>query len=161
MGQGGKSDGGVGDRIGQEFLKYWEDREVPGSYWVATANGLDNLLHWSGGALINRFDAVFFLDMPTKAECMGIAKIWSEKLDVDIPKKFDFEGWTGRDIKKLANTMSMMGVCADKAAKFVIPTAQALGPRLGEIKKKAANVCIPASASEIVPQGVRKIKIAK
>jgi len=160
MGQGGKSDGGIGDRIGQEFLKYWEDRETPGSYWVATANGLDTLLDWSGGALISRFDAVFFLDMPTKAECKGIARIWSEKLDVDIPSNFDFEGWTGRDIKKLANTMDMMGVCADKASKFVISTAQALGPRLGEIKKKAANVCIPASASEIVKPGMRRVKLA-
>ena len=161
MGQGGKSDGGVGDRIGQEFLKYWEDRKTPGSYWVATANGLDTLLDWSGGALISRFDAVFFLDMPTKSECKGISRIWSEKLNVDIPGNFDFEGWTGRDIKKLANTMDMMGVCAEKAAKFVIPTAQALGPRLGEIKKKAANVCIPASAAEIISPSIRKIKVEK
>jgi hypothetical protein len=153
-------DSGVGDRIGQEFLKYWEDREIPGSYWVATANGLDTMLDWSGGALISRFDAVFFLDMPTRDECKGIAKIWSEKLNVDVPDNFDFDGWTGRDIKKLANTMDMMGTCAEKAAKFVIPTSQALGPaRLKAIKKKAQNVCIPASASEAIRPTARKVKV--
>jgi len=79
---------------------------------------------------------------------------------VDIPGNFDFNGWTGRDIKKLANTMSMMKVCAEKAAKFVIPTAKALGPRLGEIKKKAESVCIPASAGDPVKVGAkRKIKL--
>ena len=164
MEDGSKSDGGVKARQGQELLKYLEDRPYGKDYWTGTCNGLDTIINFSGGAFLDRFDAVFFLDMPSQKECQGIARIWSEKENVDIPENFDFEGWTGRNIKKLAKTMSMMECDAEKASTFVIPTAQALGPRVDDIRKKAMNVCIPASASEPVKMGVpavRKIKVAK
>jgi len=159
MESSGQTDGGVNNRVGQFFLKYWEDRE-PGAYYVGTTNELEPFLEWSGGAMMSRFDAIFFLDMPTPSECKGIAKIWSEKVGVDIPGNLDFDGWTGRDIKKLAHTMDMMGVCAEKALSFIVPTAKRLGTGMAAIRKQAQNVCIPASKSEIA-YSVRKIKVAK
>jgi len=160
MGEGGKSDGGVGDRIGQELLKHMEDR-LGEAYYSMTCNDLEPILSWSGGALASRADAIFFLDMPTKEECKGIARIWSEKKNVDIPGNFDFEGWTGRDIKKLARIMKMKDICADKAKEFVVPTAQMQGARLAELQKKAQNVCLSASKVEKVSPSIRKIKVAK
>ena len=161
MDTAGKSDGGVNNRVGKHFLKYWEDREPGTCYFIGTTNELEPFLEFSSGAMLSRFDAVFFLDMPTQAECQGIAKIWSEKMDVDIPKNFNFEGWTGRDIKKLAKTMKMMKTCADKAKDFIVPTAQRLGAGMADIRKKAATVCRPASDIATVTPGIRKIKMGR
>jgi len=160
MGEGGKSDGGVGDRIGLELLRYLEDHQGE-SYWGATCNDLEPILQWSSGALASRFDNIYFLDMPSQRECEGIARIWSEKKNVDIPAKFDFEGWTGRDIKKLARMMKMLNCDAEKASRSVIPTAQLMGGRLDEIRKKFQKVCLSASRVDTVAPGVRKIKVAK
>jgi len=160
MGEGGKSDGGVADRIGQELLKNMEDR-LGEAYFSMTCNDIEPILTWSNGALASRTDAIFFLDMPTKDECKGIARIWSEKKNVDIPGNFNFEGWTGRDIKKLARIMKMKGVCADKAKEFVVPTAQMMGSKLDILRKKAQNVCLMASKVDKVGPSIRKIKVTK
>jgi hypothetical protein len=160
VGTGGQSDGGIGDRIGMALLQYMEDHQGE-AYFGMTCNDIEPILSWSSGALASRADAIFFLDMPTKEECQGIARIWSEKKNVDIPKHFNFEGWTGRDIKKLARTMSMMECDAEKASEFIVPTAQMLGPRLDKIRQKAQNVCLSASKVETVAPSVRKIKLAR
>uniref|UniRef100_A0A6H1ZAL6 Uncharacterized AAA domain-containing protein ycf46 n=1 Tax=viral metagenome TaxID=1070528 RepID=A0A6H1ZAL6_9ZZZZ len=155
---GADTDGGVGNRIMQTWMTYMEDRP-PGSYWVCTCNSLETILTWSGGALLRRFDCVFFIDMPTQAECAGIARIWGEKKGVEIPGDYDFDGFTGADIKKLATNMSMLKCDVDKARQFMIPTSQAIGDKVAEIRKKARGVCIWASKEQESISVKRRIKV--
>jgi SpoVK/Ycf46/Vps4 family AAA+-type ATPase len=145
---GADSDGGAGLRILGRLLRYFADRKPGGPYWIFTANSLTDILTVSGGAMVRRFDAMFFLDMPTAKERAAIIKIWNSKKGVDIPAGFDTAGFTGADIAKLAAQMKMLNVSADQARKYVIPTAQALGPRIDEIRKAARTTCIPASNPE-------------
>lgn len=169
-----ETDGGVGQRILGEFLTYMEDKPRGGSYWICTCNSLDDVMHLSGGALMRRFDAIFFVDMPTQEEARGIAKIWGKKEGVEIPDTFDFTGYTGADIAKLATQMSMFSmsrgekVSAEEAARFVIPYGKANGEELERIREKARGVCIWATQQEkgnekgdnenVVPMG-RKVKM--
>ena len=134
-----ETEGGVGQRILQKFLTYMEDRAPGGGYWICTCNNLDDVLSLSGGALVRRFDAIFFVDMPSVEECKGIAKIWSEKMSVEIPEDYDFDGFTGADIAKLARNMAMLGCDADKARQFLIPSSQSIGSKIAEIRKKAKD----------------------
>ena len=76
---GANTDGGVGSRIMQAWLRYMQDKEPGGSYWVCTSNSLDTICNWSGGAILRRLEGKYFIDMPTKDDCRGIAKIWSKK----------------------------------------------------------------------------------
>lgn len=154
-------DGGVGSRILGELLKYWQDRRPGGSYWICTCNSLDDMLTMSGGAMVRRFDAIFFADMPTKAEARGIARIWSEKKGVQIPKGFDFSHYTGADIAKLATNMAMLKCSAEEAATYVIPYGRANGAQLKRIREKAAEVCIWASKPEVAMQPVPTRKVKK
>lgn len=153
-------EGGVGQRILQKFLTYMEDRPPGGSYWVCTCNNLDDILSLSGGALVRRFDAIYFVDMPqSQEEYKGIARIWSEKMSVEIPENYDFDGFTGADIAKLARNMAMLRCDADKARKFLIPSSQSIGTKIAEIRKKARDVCIWASKTEDTISMRRRVKL--
>ena len=100
----------------------------------------------SGGALVRRFDAIFFVDMPSPAERKGIAEIWSKKLGVDITTGYDLEGFTGADIAKLATTMKMMGTDPDTARQYLVPSSKSIGKKIEEIRARAQSVCIWANA---------------
>lgn len=152
------TDGGTGARIMQSWMTYMEDKP-PGSYWVCTCNSLDTILSWSGGALAARFDCIFFVDMPTQEECKGIARIWSEKKGVKIPEDYDFDGFVGRDIKKLATNMAMLQCDVDKARQYMIPIKESAGDRIAEIRKKARSVCIWASKEQETVSVKRRVKI--
>ena len=160
------TDGGTGARMVGELLTYWEDRKESGAYWVCTANNLEVIKNISGGALINRFDAVFFVDMPTPAEQRAIAKIWSDIKGVDIPLDCNLDGYVGRDIKKLATTMKMMkdsgkDPSAKEAQKYILAFGKAFPDKLAQIKKSAEGTCIPATrpAQEITPQKKRTANV--
>ena len=155
------TDGGVGTRNLGQFLTYMADRKKDGSYWIGTMNNLDEFLHLSGGALIRRFDAVFFVDMPNEEECRGIAKIWSGLKGVEIPEDFDFKGeYTGADIENLATKMKMMDCSADEASEMVIPYGRYNKDTLDAIRRKAEGVCIWATSREkkYQPAPSRKVK---
>lgn len=141
---GADADAGTSARIIGRLLSYFQDKKEGGSYWIMTANSLQPLFDISGGAMIRRFDAMFFLDFPTEAERRQIIKIWNAKNNVSIPDNYPCEGFTGADIAKLSRTMKMLGCNAEEARRFVIPTSQALAGKIEEIRRAAKNTCIPA-----------------
>ena len=152
-----ETDGGVGQRILQKTLTYFEDRPPGGEYWICTANSLEDIMNLSGGALVRRFDIMFFVDLPTKREALGIANIWSKKCNVSIPEGFNYDGWSGADIAKLARTMDMLQCPADEAKKFVIPTREALGTKVDDIRKAAKKCCIWATeGDESQPEAAKR-----
>jgi hypothetical protein len=155
------ADAGVGQRILGEFLTYMQDRGPGGSYWICTLNSIDDVLHLSGGALLRRFDALFFVDMPTPAEAQGIAKIWNRIEDVEIPMDWNFDGYTGADIAKLATHMAMLDTDPEEASKFLIPYGRANKAELEEIRNKAKGTCIWASEPYKKTAPVKKRKVAQ
>lgn len=157
--QSGETDGGVGNRILQRILTCLADKELPNAYWVATCNSLDDILTISGGALVRRFDAIFFVDMPNLEECKQIAKIWNKKKGVEIPETYNFYGYTGADIAKLATTMSLLNCDVNKAREYIIPTSTSIGGMIQIIQERAKNVCIPASRKETITQTSRRVEL--
>jgi SpoVK/Ycf46/Vps4 family AAA+-type ATPase len=156
--EGSQSDGGNSARIFQSWMQYQEDR-TSDTFWVATCNKLDTIMSWSGGALAARFDCIFFVDMPTPEECKGIARIWSEKKSVEIPEDYDFEGFSGRDIKKLARQMAMLDCSVDEARRYIIPVAESDPNLIQDIRKKARKTCIWASKEQETLSVKRRVKI--
>jgi len=144
-------DSGVGQSLYKELLKEMEDSRGHGAYWIGTCNALDPLIHESGGAILRRFNAIFFADMPTQAESKGIAKIWSEKEGVNIPDDYSLEGYSGADIAKLAETMAMMDCDAEEAGQYILPYGIAHADELEAIRKRAAGTCLPAGDTEHNP----------
>jgi hypothetical protein len=154
------TDSGVGQRILGEFLKYTEDRGPNSAYWILTLNDIQDVLHLSGGALLRRFDALFFVDMPNKEEAKGIREIWNRKEEVEIPENWSFDGYTGADIAKLATHMSMMECSAEEAEHFIIPYGRANKGELENIRSNAKGTCIWASRKDDITAPTKR-KVAK
>jgi len=156
-------DSGTGITLYKELLREMEDSHGLGIYWMATSNDLDPLIHESGGAIMSRFGGKFFIDIPNEKQAQGIAQIWSKKEGVEIPEDFDFEGYTGRDIASLAETMAMMECDAEHASQYIIPYGKAHGNELERIRQKAEGVCIWANKKEKVEKpgwSTRKVRKA-
>ena len=99
---GGMADGGVSQRLLGTFLRWLQDR-APGVFVVATCNEVDQLppeLLRKG-----RFDEVFFVDLPDRAERQAIFSMHLQRRHRD-PAVFDLarlaaaaEGFSGAEIE--------------------------------------------------------------
>ena len=155
-------DSGVGQSLFKDLLIELEDSRGCGAYWIGTCNALDPLIKESGGALLRRFNAKFFCDMPSMDEARGIAKIWEKKEKIQIPEDYDFTGYSGANIAELAATMSMMGCSAGEAQQYILPYGVAHKEELEAIRSRAAGVCIWASKpSRLAIATTAKRKVSK
>lgn len=155
-------DSGVGQSLFKDLLIELEDSRGCGAYWIGTCNALDPLIKESGGALLRRFNAKFFCDMPNMDEARGIAKIWEKKEKIQIPEDYDFTGYSGANIAELAATMSMMGCSAGEAQQYILPYGVAHKEELEAIRSRAAGVCIWASKpSRLAIATTAKRKVSK
>ena len=146
----GDLDSGVGQRIVQTFLIEWDKREEKKikPFYYLTLNNLDDFVQVTGGALVRRMDIIFFVDLPSQKEAEDIAKIWSKQYEVKIPNGYDFTGFSGADIAKLARNMAMLNCDVDKARKYLIPSNEAIGKQISKIRSKAKSICVWASEEQ-------------
>lgn len=101
-----KTDGGTTlGMIGRLMtaMQDFRDEGVP-VYWFATVNDIDALIENSQGAMMRRFDDVFFLDFPSLKERKEIIKIMNRKYNSQIPVEWAerMQNWTGAEIEKVA-----------------------------------------------------------
>ncbi len=84
-------------------MQDFRDEGIP-VYWVATVNDIDALIENSQGAMMRRFDDVFFVDFPSQREREDIVEIMNRKYSTSIPVETAqrMENWTGAEIEKLA-----------------------------------------------------------
>jgi len=154
-------DNGVGQALFKDLLVELEDSRGCGAYWIGTCNALDPLIHESGGAILRRFNGIFFADMPTPDEARGIADIWGKKEGVAIPNDYPLDGYSGADIAKLAETMAMMECSAEDAGQYILPYGKAHAEELDAIRCKAEGVCIWAGkreAEKLMGASARKVR---
>jgi len=120
----GKTDGGTGSNMFGQLLT-WLQESKEKHYIVATCNDIGILLELSQGALMRRFDDVFFVDLPSEKERKDILSIMVKRYNAgDIAKKLqkvETKGWTGAEIEKLVKSALYDGV--EVAASRIKPIA--------------------------------------
>ncbi|MEM4721738.1 MAG: AAA family ATPase [Candidatus Methanomethylicaceae archaeon] len=96
-----KTDGGTTSAMFGYLLTWMQESKTP-KYIVATCNDIDDLLTISQGALLRRFDDVFFVDLPSAEERADILKIMNARYSTQLPVELvhRMEGWTGAEIEK-------------------------------------------------------------
>jgi ATP-dependent 26S proteasome regulatory subunit len=84
------------------YLLNWMQESTKLHYIVATCNDIGELLAISQGALLRRFDDVFFFDLPNPAEKVEILKIMNRRYKTNFGKEWidRMENFTGAEIEK-------------------------------------------------------------
>lgn len=111
-----RTDGGTGASMFGALLtamQDWKSQGVP-VFWAATCNDISELLAISQGALLRRFDDVFFVDLPSLSERELILAIMNKRYNTEVngDTAKRCEGWTGAEIEKLCVTSIYEGVQA-------------------------------------------------
>jgi len=153
---GGNGDSGVSSRMFGTFLTWLHDRESD-SFVVCTANDVQKLPPEFARA--ERFDSVFFVDLPGDAERELIWNQYIEwyKLDPDQSRPKD-ASWTGAEIKACCRLAALLDVPLKQAAQNVVPVANTARESIESLRSWAENRCIDAQKGGIYKHAKPKAK---
>jgi hypothetical protein len=151
-----RSDGGTAARVGESFLTWLNDRPAQGVFVVATCNDISKLPPEFIRA--ERWDAIWFFDLPTQAERDIIAGLYAEEYDIPLEPRPDEHGWTGAEIKTAYRIARMLGTDAAGAAQFVVPLYKTMKEQLTNLREWAQGRCVPASVDEKTSADVETVR---
>jgi SpoVK/Ycf46/Vps4 family AAA+-type ATPase len=150
----GETDAGTTASMFGHFLT-WRAESKSSVIVMATANDIQNLPPEFLRA--GRFDATFFVDLPSMSERIEIIKIMNEKYNSKIPVNYaqNLEGWSGAEIEQLAKDSLYDGV--EAAVKAIVPLSKTMKESIQSLKDWSRTRARLANAPdlEIMPQ--RKI----
>jgi SpoVK/Ycf46/Vps4 family AAA+-type ATPase len=161
-GLNGSGDSGVSSRMFGTFLSWLNDHESD-VFVVCTANDVSKLPPEFGRS--ERFDGVFFLDLPSREEKDAIWNIYLDlfKISRDEPLPND-ENWTGAEVKACCRLSALLDMPLVQAAHNVVPVAVTAAESVGRLRSWASGRCLSASQpgiytdGESEPKRRRKIK---
>ena len=104
---------------------------------MATANNIQGLPPEFLRA--GRFDAIFFVDIPTTNEREQIIEIMNARYGSDIPPECSqqLEGWTGAEIEQLAKDALFDGM--DEARHNIIPLSKTMKEEIQALQQWATT----------------------
>ena len=147
VGAGNATDSGVSARMFGTLLTWLNDRGSD-TVVVCTCNDMSKLPPEFARA--ERFDAVFFLDLPSPQQR---EVIWQQylrhyELSVQQPRPAD-QSWTGAEIKSCCRLASLLDVSLIEAAQNVVPVAVTAAESVERLQTWAEGRCLNAEHAGI------------
>ncbi len=138
----GQTDSGVTARLFGSLLTWLNDHDSD-VFFVGTCNDASKLPPEFARA--ERFDGVFFLDLPAKNQREAIWDIYLGHygLDANQPKPDD-TNWTGAEIKSCCRLASLLDVPLIQAAQNVVPVAVTAGDKIEALRQWASGRVLSA-----------------
>ena len=144
-GMNGNSDSGVSSRMFGSFLS-WLNDHTSDVFVVCTANDVSRLPPEFGRS--ERFDGIFFLDLPHSEERATIWNIYRELFEIDPDQRLpDDTNWTGAEIKACCRLAALLDVPLVQAAQNVVPVAVTAAEAIERLRSWATGRCLSANAS--------------
>jgi hypothetical protein len=144
----GSTDSGVSARIFGSLLTYLSDHETD-VFVACTSNDISKLPPEFVRA--ERFDAVYYLDLPGTAEKETIWPLYLRRYGLDVSQKRpEDRDWTGAEIASCCRLAALLDVPLREAAKNVVPVAVTSAERL---RNWASGRCLSASQAGIYARG--------
>ena len=139
----GQTDSGVSARMFGSVLTWLNDHESD-VFVVCTANDVSKLPPEFSRA--ERFDGVFFVDLPSVEERRAIWRLYIEQfgLDASQPKPVDAD-FTGAEIRSCCRLAALLGVSLVEAAKNVVPVARTSAESVERLRTWASGRCLSAN----------------
>lgn len=129
-------------RQGGQILQ-WLNEEKEDIFVVATANDISKLPPEFLRA--GRWDAIFFVDLPTQEEAKALLTHFCEKFDVAINEELNLANWTGAEIETLCRTASNMKCPLEEAQEYVQPIYKVASEKIENLRNWAQTRTINAS----------------
>lgn len=138
----GRTDSGVAARVFGRFLTWLSDHESR-VYVIATANAVEKLP--PEFIRSERWDAVFFVDLPNEEERQVILDLYMTEFQIERQPIPQLAGWSGAEIKSLCRIAAMMKCSLQEAARYVVPLSQSAAEKIEGLREWAASRCVPAN----------------
>jgi ATP-dependent 26S proteasome regulatory subunit len=154
LGGGGDNDSGVTTRLKGALLTWLNDHESD-VFFIATANDISKL---PGEFTRNeRFDAIFFMDLPKRSQKDAIWSIYRPYFGIkESDKQPKDNGWTGAEIRACCRLAALRRVTLEESAKSVVPVILTARERIRELREWAHNRAIDAETGEIYQSRERR-----
>ncbi len=147
----GQTDSGVAARLFGTFLSWLSDH-ASDAFIVATCNDISKLPPELSRA--ERFDGVFYVDLPSANERKAIWKICLDQFGLDALQRRPVDAdWTGAEIKSCCRLAALLDVPLVEAAQNVVPVARTASESLSGLRKWAHGRCLSASKPGIYRSG--------
>jgi SpoVK/Ycf46/Vps4 family AAA+-type ATPase len=142
-GVGSQGDSGVSSRLFGTLLGYLSDHDSD-VFFVATSNDISKLPPELSRA--ERFDGVFFIDLPLGAEKDQIWDLYRTQYGIpDNQTRPDDSSWTGAEIKSCCRLAALLDVPLTQAARNVVPVAVTAAESVERLRTWASGRCLSAS----------------
>jgi SpoVK/Ycf46/Vps4 family AAA+-type ATPase len=141
---GSQGDSGVSTRLFGTLLTWLSDH-TSDVFFVGTSNDISKLPPEFARA--ERFDGVFFLDLPTAAEKDVIWAMYRNLFAVpDSQQRPDDTSWTGAEIRSCCRLAALLDVTLTRAAHHVVPVAITAAEQVERLRAWASGRCLSASS---------------
>ena len=151
----GELDAGTTANMFGHFLTWIQENDTS-AIVMATANDISKLPPEFVRA--GRFDATFFVDLPTTVERVEIIKIMNRKYGSNISTTYaqKLNGFTGAEIEQLAKDSLYDG--AESALEAIVPLSRTMRDDIQSLRDWAKNRARLANTPEEEPSEQRKIR---
>jgi len=143
----GQTDSGVTARLFGSLLTWLNDHESD-VFFVGTCNDATRLPPEFARA--ERFDGVFFIDLPSRDQKDAIWGIYTRHYGLDHDQaRPDDTDWTGAEIRSCCRLASLLSVPLAQAAENVVPVAVTAGEKIEDLRQWASGRCLAADGAGV------------
>ena len=142
-GVGSQGDSGVSTRLFGNLLTWLSDHESD-VFFVGTSNDISKLPPEFTRA--ERFDGVFFLDLPTTNERNAIWTLYRSHFGIpESQARPDDSSWTGAEIRSCCRLAALLDVPLTQAARNIVPVAVTASESVERLRTWASGRCLCAT----------------
>ena len=142
VGSSGQTDSGVSARLFGTLLT-WLNDHTSDVFFIGTCNDASQLP--APFARAERFDGIFFVDLPGEEQRKQIWDIYLEQFNLDkAQQKPDDANWTGAEIKSCCRLASLLDISLIDAAQNVVPVSVTSAEQIENLRKWAEGRCLSA-----------------
>jgi SpoVK/Ycf46/Vps4 family AAA+-type ATPase len=139
---GGRSDGGVSSRLFGSLLSWLSDRNSD-VFVIATCNDISSLPPEFARA--ERWDAVFFLDLPSAREKSAIWELYIRQYELDPDQRRPIDRqWTGAEIRACCRLARLLEISLVESARQIVPVAATASEAVERLRTWASGRCLSA-----------------
>ncbi len=151
----GQTDSGVSARLFSTFLT-WLNDHTSDVFVIATCNDISKLPPEFSRS--ERFDAVYFLDLPSAAEKQTIWNLYRQHFALDPEQRLPADdSWTGAEIRACCRLAALLDLPLVESAKNIVPVAVTAAESVERLRHWAAGRCLDATHSGIYQRTATKV----